>query len=93
MEAGIVHDLSVDKFAGIQWLSVVRGARRNVQANGLKVIVSPRASYHGARLLNAGFTYEECVPMTFGSGMKPDQYSKVMANVSIPTGGAKLEGK
>ena len=93
MEQGIVNDLSVDKFAGIQWLSVVRGARRNVQANGLKVIVSPRASYHGAKLLNAGFTYEECVPMTFGSGMKPDQYAKVMANVAIPTGGAKLEVK
>ena len=93
MEQGIVNDLSVDKFAGLQWLSVVRGARRNVQANGLKVIVSPRASYHGAKLLNAGFTYEECVPMTFGSGMKPDQFAKVMANVVVPNGGAKLEVK
>ena len=93
MEQGIVNDLSVDKFAGLQWLSVVRGARRNVQANGLKVIVSPRASYHGAKLLNAGFTYEECVPMTFGSGMKPDQFAKVMANVVVPAGGANLEVK
>jgi hypothetical protein len=89
MEAGIVGDLSRDGDAGRVWLEIVRRARANVATNGLKVIISPRDSYHGAKLLNAGFTFQECVPMTFGSGMKSEQYAKVMAGITIPSGGAK----
>jgi hypothetical protein len=90
MEAGIVGDLSVDADAGRSWLEIVRRARINVSAHGLKVIVSPRDSYHGARLLNTGFTFQECVPMTFASGLKPEQFAKVMEGVTVPSGGATL---
>jgi len=90
MEAGIVGDLSVDDDAGRSWLNIVRKARSNVAHHGLKVIVSPRDSYHGARLLNSGFTFNECVPMTFASGLKPEQYAKVMEGVTVPSGGATL---
>jgi hypothetical protein len=90
MEAGIVDDLSVDAEAGRTWLNIVRKARTNVGHHGLKVIVSPRDSYHGAKLLSAGFTFSECVPMTFASGLKPEQLSKVMEGVAVPTGGATL---
>jgi len=90
MEAGIVGDLSVDADAGRSWLDIVRKARSNVSAHGLKVIVSPRDSYHGARLLNTGFTFQECVPMTFASGLKPEQFAKVMEGVTVPSGGATL---
>ena len=90
MEAGIVGDLSVDDDAGRSWLNIVRKARSNVSAHGLKVIVSPRDSYHGARLLNTGFTFQECVPMTFASGLKPEQFAKVMEGVTVPSGGATL---
>ena len=89
-EAGIVGDLSVDATAGRSWLDIVRKARANVANHGLKVIVSPRDSYNGAKLLNAGFTFQECVPMTFASGLKPEQYAKVMEGVNVPTGGASL---
>jgi hypothetical protein len=89
MESGIVADLSQDGDAGRAWLEIVRKARTNVANSGLKVIISPRDSYHGAKLLNAGFTFQECVPMTFGSGMKSEQYAKVMAGITIPSGGAK----
>ena len=90
MEAGIVNDLSVDASSGRTWLDIVRKARANVVSSGLKVIISPRDSYHGAKLLNAGFTFQECVPMTFGSGMKSEQYAKVMAGITMPTGGAQI---
>jgi ATP-dependent Clp protease ATP-binding subunit ClpA len=90
MEAGIVNDLSVDSAGGRTWLDIVRKARANVASSGLKVIISPRDSYHGAKLLNAGFTFQECVPMTFGSGMKSEQYAKVMAGITMPAGGAKV---
>ena len=90
MEAGIVNDLSVDATGGRTWLDIVRKARANVASSGLKVIISPRDSYHGAKLLNAGFTFQECVPMTFGSGMKSEQYAKVMAGITMPAGGARV---
>ena len=90
MEAGIVGDMSVDASAGSTWLNIVRRARINVASHGLKVIVSPRDSYHGAKLLNAGFTFQECVPMTFASGLKPEQFAKVMDGVTVPSGGATL---
>lgn len=90
MEAGIVNDLSVDASSGRTWLDIVRKARANVVSSGLKVIISPRDSYHGAKLLNAGFTFQECVPMTFGSGMKSEQYAKVMAGITMPAGGARV---
>ena len=90
MEAGIVNDLSVDASSGRTWLDIVRKARANVVSSGLKVIISPRDSYHGAKLLNAGFTFQECVPMTFGSGMKSEQYAKVMAGITMPAGGAQI---
>lgn len=89
METGITNDLMDDKQAALVWLSLVRAARKNVSDNGLKVIISPRASYHGAKLLTAGFTYGECVEATFGFGLKPETRNKVMAGISIPTGGAK----
>jgi len=90
MEAGIVGDLSVDASAGSTWLNIVRKSRHNVANHGLKVIVSPRDSYNGAKLLNAGFTFQECVPMTFASGLKPEQFAKVMEGVTVPAGGATL---
>jgi hypothetical protein len=30
------------------------------------------------------------VPMTFASGLKPEQFAKVMEGVTIPSGGATL---
>jgi cobaltochelatase CobS len=90
MEAGIVSDLSTDKDAGTQWLVMLNLARRNVERYGLKVIVSPRSAYSGAKLLNAGFSFSECVRMTFGSGLKGDQYDKVMDGITVPDGGAKV---
>ena len=88
MEAGVVNDISKDALAGREWLNLVAKVRSNVANYGLKVIVSPRSSINGARLLNAGFTYQQCVPMTFGSGVKPETLNKMMEGVTVPAGGA-----
>jgi cobaltochelatase CobS len=88
MEAGVVNDISMDALAGREWLNVIARVRANVANYGLKVIVSPRSSINGAKLLNAGFTYQQCVPMTFGSGVKPETLSKMMEGVNVPAGGA-----
>lgn len=88
MEAGVVNDISKDALAGREWLNLISRVRANVANYGLKVIVSPRSSINGARLLNAGFTYQQCVPMTFGSGVKPETLSKMMEGVVVPAGGA-----
>ena len=88
MEAGVVNDVSQDALAGREWLNLIAKVRTNVVNYGLKVIVSPRSSINGAKLLNAGFTYSQCVPMTFGSGVKPETLSKMMEGIAIPAGGA-----
>lgn len=88
MEAGVVNDISKDALAGREWLNLIARVRANVANYGLKVIVSPRSSINGARLLNAGFTYQQCVPMTFGSGVKPETLNKMMEGVTVPAGGA-----
>ena len=88
MEAGVVNDISKDALAGREWLNVIARVRANVANYGLKVIVSPRSSINGAKLLNAGFTYQQCVPMTFGSGVKPETLNKMMEGVNVPAGGA-----
>lgn len=59
------------------WCDYVQGVRRKVHANGLRVIVSPRASFQGASLLAAGLPRDQVVAMTVRKGMSDDQWSAV----------------
>lgn len=87
LESGVCNDISSEAVMVERWITIVRAARANVIKDGLKVIVSPRASYHGVRLLEAGFSYKETVGMTFGSGCKPETLAKVMNGVNVYSGG------
>lgn len=59
------------------WCRYVQAVRAKVAANGLKVIVSPRASLYGASLLAAGLDRETVVAMTLKKGMSDDQWRMV----------------
>lgn len=59
------------------WVKRVQSVRRQVKAKGLKVLVTPRASYHGAALIAAGFTHEETEVMVLANGMSKDQWEMV----------------
>ena len=62
---------------GTAWLSRVREYRRNVERHGLQVVISPRASIEGARMLRAGFTVDQVEDMRIFGGLAADQVPKI----------------
>jgi cobaltochelatase CobS len=67
----------------LNWLGIIRKARANCEASGLRVMVTPRDAAHGACLLESGFTVAEAIDMTFGFGLEGVQRDKVLAGVTL----------
>lgn len=65
---------------GIGWHNTVLDARRKAAAQGLKIIISPRATFSGIALLKAGFDIDETVQMTFASGLSAEQKKAIGAS-------------
>ena len=86
LETELVRGTGLDMEHGSTWLNIVRTARNNVDRHGLKVIVSPRASIGGAKLLAGGFTWQDTIEMRLLKGVKPDIVSKVMESIIVPKG-------
>jgi hypothetical protein len=59
------------------WTKRVQAVRAQVKAKGLRVLVTPRESYFGARLLAAGLDQDTVEAMTLRSGMTEEQWSQV----------------
>jgi cobaltochelatase CobS len=59
------------------WCDYVQHVRRNVLARGLKVAITPRASYDGASLLAAGVEYATVCAATLREGMSDAQWDEV----------------
>ncbi len=59
------------------WTRRVQQIRANVKAKGLKVLVTPRASYYGAALLQAGLTQDEAEESCLKAAMSDDQWRSV----------------
>lgn len=60
-----------------KWVTYVQDVRKRVSAKGLKVIISPRASIHGAKMLANGITWEECQSSCLRRGMSEEQWAGV----------------
>lgn len=60
-----------------KWTSYVQTIRTKVAAKGIKVIISPRASIDGAKLLAGGLTWDETIQATVRCGMSDDQWAGV----------------
>lgn len=71
------------------WVSLVDKMRNNIQKQGIKMIISPRASMDGADLLDAGFSPERVVEMVIYKGCDEDIKKKIMQGVDL----TKLEKK
>lgn len=66
------------------WLKAVRKARANVESYGLKVVVSPRATLNGARLIKSGsFSMAEVMDACILKGAKSDQAVKILEGVAL----------
>jgi hypothetical protein len=58
---------------GVRWCETVQAARRAAKAQGLKIIISPRATYFGISLLQQGFSPDDAIDMTFCAGLSDEQ--------------------
>lgn len=63
--------------ADSEWCAYVQSVRARVRAKGLRVLVTPRASYYGAKLLAAGVDRETVIAATIRKGMTPEQWDSV----------------
>ena len=57
-----------------QWCAHVQTLRSRAASKGLKVIISPRASIEGAKLLAAGLSWEDVESAAVRKGMTDDQW-------------------
>ena len=76
-----------DGETGLLWHDLVLDARRQAKAQGLKIIISPRATFAGIALLKAGFERHEVVAMTLAAGLSPEQQKAIGLNPSAARGG------
>jgi len=60
-----------------QWVREVQRLRANAATKGLKVIISPRASLHGAKLIEAGLSWEEALETCVRKGMTDTQWMSI----------------
>lgn len=64
-----------------RWAEVVRTARRAVERHGIRHIISPRATEHGARLLEAGLDGDTVADAVIRKGLDADSWRKVHAEI------------
>ena len=85
VEEAMLTSVGLESVLATKWLEIVRACRQNVNNYGLKVIVSPRATINGARLLRHpdAFSVREVVETTILKGAKPDQAEKILAGVTL----------
>ena len=85
IEQAMIDSVGLDPTLATKWLGIVLACRQNVSNYGLKVVVSPRATIHGARMLRHKDTYtiREVVEATILKGIKPDQADKVLMGVAL----------
>ena len=65
------------------WHNIIEKIRKNIQKQGIKMIVSPRASMNGADLLDAGFKIEEVLDMVIFKGASEDTRLKAMQDINL----------
>lgn len=62
-----------------EWVSYIQTMRAKAVAKGLKIVISPRASIFGAKLLAAGFSKKEAFAMTIGNKITAEQAKNLEA--------------
>lgn len=65
------------------WVDVIEKVRQNIKEQGIKMIVSPRASMDGADLLEAGFSPSEVMDMVIYKGCDEDIKKKISKGVAL----------
>ncbi len=74
---GVDEELEMQTAPDQKWCKFVQGCRAKAKDKGLKVIISPRATYYGAALLEAGLPYDVVCEMALRKGMTDDQWKNI----------------
>lgn len=84
VEEAMLSAIELDSMLSAKWLNIVRVARKNAEAFGLKVVVSPRATVNGAKLLrHDSMTIETVAKATFLKGLSQEQSDKLLSGVTL----------
>ena len=59
------------------WVTKVQAWRKKVAEKGIKAMVTPRASYYGAALLQAGLTEDKVIRMTVRKGISESDWKSI----------------
>lgn len=73
------------------WLEIINKIRKNVKEQGIKMIISPRASMNGADLLDSGFKMKDVINMCILKGADKDTREKCLKGINIKE--SKIETK
>ncbi len=64
------------------WVGYVQACRRVARSKGLKVVISPRASIFGSKLLAAGMKRERVAELTIRKGISADHWRTIAEGVA-----------
>ena len=67
----------------IQWVKYVQQVRAVIYKHKLRLIVSPRASINGARLLRAGLDRQSVEELVVWKGMTSDERARITADLKV----------
>jgi hypothetical protein len=85
IEQSMLDAIGLDAVMSAKWLNIVRVARKNVASYGLHVVVSPRATVYGAKMLRHEGVYNlgEVVEATITKGATPEACEKILMGLSL----------
>lgn len=84
VEDAMVASVACDATLAKEWVRIVRTARKNVEKNGLRVMITPRATVGGLKLLATGaFTMQEAFMARVAKGLDTQQLEKVSAGITF----------
>jgi hypothetical protein len=61
----------------LKWCNLVQATRSKAKKHGLKILITPRATFAGCALLEAGFTLYETINMTLAAGLSSQQLTSI----------------
>ena len=73
----IDEDLERATCGNEQWALRVQAVRRRVKDKGIKILITPRASFQGAALLGTGMAQSRVEGIVLGGKMTPEQWAGV----------------
>jgi len=77
IEWDVDEALELATVGNTEWVTRVQGIRKAVKKAGIKVLITPRASYFGAALLAVGMAREQVERITLRKGMSEDQWKSL----------------